>query len=127
MRCFLDGALASDVSWLFLNVLHQIAGCIGGVDEALLKRSCFFRFGILGDVSASWLEQARRNAATARLIQTLERRPRFECDDAATDAYELSNLASDPKPNGNVARLRTRLAGWLKQEGDSKALAPFSQ
>ncbi|HEY6167075.1 MAG TPA: sulfatase [Verrucomicrobiae bacterium] len=78
--------------------------------------------GSHGDVYATWLEKAKTNAATAKLIATLERHPRLELYDTRRDPYELDNLAAKPEHAARVAAMRSRLQEWLTRQQDKEAL-----
>jgi uncharacterized sulfatase len=78
--------------------------------------------GSHGDVYSSWTDKARTDAPTAKLIDTLERHPRWELYDTQSDPFELNNLVAQPAQAARVAALKAQLAAWLKQQGDQEAL-----
>ena len=78
--------------------------------------------GSHGDVYATWTEKATSDAAAAKLVETIERHPRWELYDTQADPYELSNLAARPEHTTRVAAMKMRLGEWLKQQGDNEAL-----
>ncbi|MEW6306423.1 MAG: sulfatase [Verrucomicrobiota bacterium] len=78
-----------------------------------------------GDVYATWIEKAKTDPATAKLVETIERHPRFELYDTQADPYELNNLVDKPEQARRVAELRGRLGEWLKQQNDADALGAW--
>src|SRR5262249_23333329 len=78
--------------------------------------------GSHGDVYATWLEKAKSDAATANLIETIERHPRWELYDTQRDPYELENLAAQPAHAARVAAMKAKLAEWLTRQADTAAL-----
>lgn len=83
--------------------------------------------GSHGDVYASWLEEAKTNAAAAQFIRTLEWHPRWELYDTEVDPYELNNLADQPAHTERAAALKARLRNWLGQQQDREALEAAAQ
>jgi arylsulfatase A-like enzyme len=78
--------------------------------------------GSHGDVYATWLEKANGDPATARLVEMIERHPRWELYDTESDPYELNNLAALPAQATRLAAMKVKLEEWLKQQGDKEAL-----
>lgn len=78
--------------------------------------------GSHGDVYHTWVEKARHDPGTAHFMDILEHHPRWELYDAGADPYELNNLAGKPEHQQRLQAMRTKLAGWLAQQGDKGAL-----
>lgn len=70
------------------------------------------------DVYDTWLEKAKTDAATAKLIDVIERHPREEFYDTQTDPYELNNLAGRPGQRGRLEKMRARMSERRKQLSD---------
>jgi arylsulfatase A-like enzyme len=74
------------------------------------------------DVYSTWTDRAQTDPAARKLVDTIERHPRWELYDTEADPYELNNLIADPAQAGRVAKLRERLVEWFKKQGDQEAL-----
>ena len=70
------------------------------------------------DVYDSWLDRARADAASAKLIETLERHPAEELYDTEKDPWELNNLAARPELAATLTRLRGRMKAVREQLND---------
>ncbi len=70
------------------------------------------------DVYDSWLDRARADAASAKLIETLERHPAEELYDTKKDPWELNNLAARPELAATLTRLRGRMKAVREQLND---------
>lgn len=79
------------------------------------------------DVYDTWLKRAKTDPAAAKLVNTIERHPRWELYDTQTDPYELDNLADKPEQAKRLAALQGRLRSWLKHEGDQEALSSIGE
>jgi N-sulfoglucosamine sulfohydrolase len=66
----------------------------------------------------TWIERAKSDAATARLIDLIERHPAEELYDTQADPHELRNLAADPEAGRVLARMRERMKQVRAQLGD---------
>jgi len=67
----------------------------------------------------TWMDRAKSDAATAKLIDTIERHPAEELYDTGADPWELNNLAARPEMAATLARLRGRLKQMRAQLKDS--------
>lgn len=70
------------------------------------------------DFFATWEEKARTDPQAAAILKRYHERPAEELYDLQTDPHEQLNLATDPTKTSTLARLREKLDGWLKQQGD---------
>ncbi len=70
------------------------------------------------EVWNTWLEKAKTDPPSARLVDLMVHHPAEELYDTRTDPYELTNLASRPELTPVLDRLRGRLAEWRKELGD---------
>jgi N-sulfoglucosamine sulfohydrolase len=80
-----------------------------------------------GDVYGTWIQRAGNDPAARKLVDTIERHPRWELYDTEADPYELRNLIDQGDQAGRVAVLRSRLVAWLKEQDDRGALALIGQ
>lgn len=78
------------------------------------------------EVYATWLQRAKTDPAAARLVEIIERHPRWELYDTQTDPYELHNLIAASGQAPRAAALRQRLIQWLRQQNDQEALSVAS-
>lgn len=70
------------------------------------------------DYWQSWVEKAKTDPATQKLVDAYQHRPEEELYDLAADPYELTNLAADPKLADLKTSLRKRLEAFMKEQGD---------
>lgn len=73
------------------------------------------------EVWDTWVEKAKTDPATARLLQAIEHHPAEELYDTTADPYELTNLAGSPEHRAVLDRLRARLKEWRAAQGDLEA------
>jgi len=67
----------------------------------------------------TWEKMAAAGDARARrLVDDYRRRPAEELYDCDTDPWNRTNLIADPRLAPRLADLRTRLAEWMKSQGD---------
>jgi uncharacterized sulfatase len=67
----------------------------------------------------TWEKMAAAGDAHAqRLVHDYQHRPAEELFDCEADPWNRNNLAHDPKYAEQLAALRARLDGWMKQQGD---------
>ena len=70
------------------------------------------------EVWNTWVEKAKVDPATARLVGLIVHHPPEELYDTQTDPYELTNLVNFPPMKPVLEHLRNELAQWRKQVGD---------
>ena len=70
------------------------------------------------EVWDTWIEKARVDAPTARLVDIIQHHPPEELYDLANDPYELNNVAGDARYAEVLTRLRGDLAAWRKAQND---------
>lgn len=66
----------------------------------------------------TWTERAKSDAASARLMDLIERHPREELYDTEADPHELLNLTNDPAARSVLERMRDRLKQVRGRLGD---------
>jgi len=71
-----------------------------------------------GDHWASWKKAAKTDEHARKMVNRFRRRPAEELYQSNEDAYELTNLAADPKYAKVKADLRAELERWMKEQGD---------
>ena len=65
------------------------------------------------------IEAAKSGDQHARkLVDKYQHRPPLEFYDVANDPLELHNLADQAKHRDEIDRLKTKLAAWMKSQGD---------
>lgn len=69
-------------------------------------------------VWSSWNKKAESNQFAKERVNAYQNRPAEEFYDIIADPYQLNNLASDPAYAKDIKRLRNKLNGWMKQQGD---------
>jgi arylsulfatase A-like enzyme len=69
----------------------------------------------------SWVEKAKTDPAAKKLVGRVVTHPPIELYDTLKDPYELNNLAGDPTYKSTIAKFRTKLDAWMKQQGDTGA------
>ncbi len=95
----------SDGCWKLIWNLHAEENFHNAISDGGILKSWRAK-GEAGDAFAA--EQAARYG----------RRPEWELYDLQTDPWELTNLAAKPEHAATLAALRTKLDGWMKQQGD---------
>jgi uncharacterized sulfatase len=70
----------------------------------------------------SWVEEAKTNPAAAAVVKRFVERPAEELYDLKADAYEMHNLAGDPKQASRLASMRAELKAWMKEQGDTQTV-----
>ncbi len=68
-----------------------------------------------------WIKAGETSAASKKLTDRIIRRPAMEFYDIEMDPFELNNLANDPKYSKQIEVYRSKLAEWMKQQGDTGA------
>jgi len=72
-----------------------------------------------GNYWQSWVEAAKRDTASAALMNRFLKRPAVELYDVSADPWELANLADRPDLAGIRRDLEDRLQAWMKEQGDA--------
>ncbi len=72
------------------------------------------------EVWDTWVDKAKNDASTARLVNVIEHHAAEELYDTQTDPYELNNLAARPELKPVLDKLRANLAQWREQVGDKE-------
>ncbi|HUV67373.1 MAG TPA: sulfatase [Sedimentisphaerales bacterium] len=65
------------------------------------------------EVWDTWVEKARTDPQTAKLVDTIEHHPAEELYDLQADPYELSNIAGKPEVAAILAKMRLQLEDWM--------------
>lgn len=71
---------------------------------------------------ASWVRKAETDEAAAEKVDRYLHRPAEELYDLAADPYERHNLAEMPEHAERLARMRTELRAWMKEQGDTETV-----
>jgi uncharacterized sulfatase len=66
----------------------------------------------------SWLERAKTDPAAAAIVDRYHHRPIEELYDLRNDPHEQHNLAEDDQHAEILRELRTKLEGWMREQGD---------
>ena len=66
----------------------------------------------------SWVEKAKDDPKTAKLVFLTQHRPVEELYDISTDPYELNNLAFLETSRSILERMREDLHHWMQTQGD---------
>ena len=75
-----------------------------------------------GAIWESWNAAAKSGSAHAEfLVNKYQYRPAVELYDCINDPWNLKNLADDPNYSETRTRLRSKLDGWMKSQGDQGA------
>ncbi|MCP4776324.1 MAG: hypothetical protein GY880_19020, partial [Planctomycetaceae bacterium] len=53
------------------------------------------------------------------VVKNYQQRPAVEFFDVLNDPLEMHNLADHPEHQGTISELRTKLAVWMKSQGDT--------
>ena len=73
-----------------------------------------------GALLQSWRRKGEAGDAFARVqAARYTKRPPLELYDLQTDPWELTDVADKPENSDTIARLRTQLDAWMKQQGDA--------
>jgi len=70
------------------------------------------------EVWDTWVQKARTDRETARLLDTIEHHPAEELYDLQTDPYELNNIAGRPEAASILKRMRQQLNDWMVSQND---------
>jgi arylsulfatase A-like enzyme len=66
----------------------------------------------------SWVEKAKTDPNTARLVDVIQRHPAEELYDLDVDPFELNNLAGRPELKAVLERMRADLKQWMEAQND---------
>lgn len=58
------------------------------------------------------------DAHAIEYVNRYKHRPELELFDCSTDPLEMNNLAQNPEYEGTIKRLKTKLEGWMADQGD---------
>ncbi len=70
----------------------------------------------------SWDEAAKHDKRAAEIVSRYYQRPAEEFYDLQTDPNELNNLINTPDLQPEIAKLRLKLSGWMKMQGDKETV-----
>jgi arylsulfatase A-like enzyme len=70
------------------------------------------------DIWDSWIEKAKTDTETAKLLDIIQHHPAEELYDTKTDPYELNNIADKPESKLILDKMRDELKQWLAEQGD---------
>lgn len=65
-----------------------------------------------------WAEKVKTDEHARKVVDHYFIRPEWEFYNVNRDPWELNNLADDPQYAGQIAKLRAKLAAWMKSQGD---------
>lgn len=66
----------------------------------------------------SWVAKGQTDTFAREQAYRYQHRPAVELYDLQADPYEMKNLAEQPEQKATLARLRTALDAWMKEQGD---------
>ncbi|UCC99687.1 MAG: DUF4976 domain-containing protein, partial [Phycisphaerales bacterium] len=70
------------------------------------------------EVWDTWVQKARTDPETARLVDTIEHHPAEELYDLQADPYELDNIAAKPEVASVLKKMRRQLKDWMVSQND---------
>ena len=73
------------------------------------------------DIWDSWIEKAKTDTETAKLLDIIQHHPAEELYDVKNDPYELNNIADKPEFKLILEKMRDDLKQWLARQGDTAA------
>lgn len=93
----------------------------------LSPEATYFEKHLMGNGPTSywktWVRDAKNNTTAKYWVDRYLTRPEIELYDTNVDPWELNNLASDPKMQPVILKLKKELFAWMKKQGDTgKAL-----
>jgi uncharacterized sulfatase len=71
------------------------------------------------DIWDSWVEKAKTDARTAKLLDIMEHHTAEELYDTEADPYELNNIAKEAGLKPILDKLRKDLKEWMASQGDT--------
>jgi N-sulfoglucosamine sulfohydrolase len=103
-----------DERWKYIRNLHPEFAFTTHIDLPVrLGQRDFF---------ATWEEKAKTDPQAATILKRYHERPAEELYDLETDPHEQHNLAADPTRAVELAKLRSDLDAWIKQQGDKQSV-----
>jgi arylsulfatase A-like enzyme len=70
------------------------------------------------EVWDTWVEKARTDQQTAKLVDTIEHHTAEELYDLQADPYELNNIAGRPEAEPILKKMRLKLKTWMISQND---------
>jgi arylsulfatase A-like enzyme len=70
------------------------------------------------EVWDTWVQKARTDPETARLVDTIEHHPAEELYDLKADPYEMNNIAGKPEAASVLQKMRRQLNDWMVSQND---------
>jgi N-sulfoglucosamine sulfohydrolase len=71
------------------------------------------------EVWNSWVEKAKTDPASAKLVAIIEHHTPEELYDTQSDPYELNNLAGRPEMKARIEKMRAEVKRWMAEQGDA--------
>lgn len=101
--------------WKYIRNLHPEFAFTTHIDlPAALGQRSFW---------STWEMKAKTDARAAALVTRYHARPAEELYDLAADPHEQRNLAAEPAHARLLARLRSELDAWMREQGDRRLVA----
>lgn len=66
----------------------------------------------------TWVEKAKTDPGTARLVDIIEHHPAEELYDLQADPYELNNIADRPEVRPILKKMQGKLKAWMLRQND---------
>jgi len=70
------------------------------------------------EVWDTWVQKAKTDPETAKLVDTIEHHPAEELYDLQADPYELNNIAGSPEAASILTSMRQQLKDWMVSQND---------
>jgi len=70
-------------------------------------------------VWVSWLKSAEQNESAKYTVKRFVKRPAVELYNLINDPWELNNLANDTQYAKKIAKMKSKLEEWMKEQGDT--------
>jgi uncharacterized sulfatase len=96
--------------WSYIRNLDSKATHTTHIDKAQGKDGLYYW--------SSWVEKAKSDAASAKVVDAYRKRPAEELYDLKNDPFQMRNVASDPAHAKRLEELRAQLDAWMVQQGD---------
>jgi arylsulfatase A-like enzyme len=98
-----------DERWKYILNLHPEFRFTSHITETV---------GEDGNYWHSWVNKTKTDTNAATLVRRYQERPREELYDVVNDPLEQHNLAESPACAETLAKMRSRLSDWMRQQGD---------